>query len=175
VSVLVVKVKDVAVEGFALEEAVAEFGQPILRYCHALLCDYHEAQDAVQIVFLKAYEKQDAFDGKNLSAWLYRIAYTTCMDILRQQKKQKSMENGLQEQQKQQKDSGMSPRLEEALQKLKPTERALVYSRAVDEISYEELAKIYDTSAPTLRKRYERAKNKLAKLLTQRSEKDGQQ
>lgn len=39
-----------------LTAAIALYGQPLLRYCHHILCDYHEAQDAVQTTFIKAWD-----------------------------------------------------------------------------------------------------------------------
>ena len=45
----------------ALNEAVALYGQPLLRYCHHILCDYHDAQDAVQTTFIKAYDNRSRF------------------------------------------------------------------------------------------------------------------
>lgn len=155
-------------EAFDIDYAVAEFGQPILRYCHALLSDYHEAQDAVQLVFIKANAKAARFKaGSNLSAWLYRIAYNTCMDILRRRKRQQKLADELKEQGARETDSGMSPWLEKALAGLAPKDRALVFSRAVDEMGYDELAEIYGAKEAALRKRYERAKKKLAQLLTE--------
>lgn len=38
--------------------AIDLYGQPLLRYCHNILCDYFEAQDVVQITFIKAYNKR---------------------------------------------------------------------------------------------------------------------
>ena len=59
----------------ALADAIALYGQPLLRYCHHILCDYHEAQDAVQTTFIKAYDNRSRFrPGTSLSAWLYRLA-----------------------------------------------------------------------------------------------------
>jgi RNA polymerase sigma-70 factor (ECF subfamily) len=55
--------------------------------------------------------------------------------------------------------------LKEALLKLTGAERALIFSRVIDEKSYKELEEIYRIPANTLRKRYERAKNKLIKAL----------
>lgn len=69
---------------YELRCAVQLYGQPMLRYCHNILCDYFEAQDAVQMTFIKAYNKRNSFkNGTSLSAWLYRIAYTTCIDLLK--------------------------------------------------------------------------------------------
>ncbi len=68
----------------ALAAAIRQYGQGLLRYCHHILCDYHEAQDAVQITFCKAWERRTRCRTGALPAWLYRMAYTTCVDILRQ-------------------------------------------------------------------------------------------
>jgi RNA polymerase sigma factor (sigma-70 family) len=52
-----------------------------------------------------------------------------------------------------------------ALAPLKPQERAIIYMRTVEGYSYEELSKIMNKSQSALRKMYERAKNKAARLL----------
>jgi len=140
--------------------AIELYGQQLLRYCHNILCDYFEAQDVVQITFIKAYKKRKSFKrGTSLSAWLYRIAYTTCIDSLRKKKLLFFM-------QKTNIDSRfISDDLKEALLILSPKERALVFSRVIDEKSYADLEAIYNVSAVTLRKRYERAKAKLSTKL----------
>ncbi|MDR2168201.1 MAG: sigma-70 family RNA polymerase sigma factor [Clostridiales bacterium] len=156
-----------------INAAVAEFSHAILRYCHATLCDYHEAQDATQLVFIKAHANQARFKpGTNFSAWLYKIAYNTCMDILRKNRRRADLTEKIREKPVYE-DAGMSPALEAALLALKPQERALIFSRAIDEIDYTRLEKIYGAKAATLRKRYERAKKKLAEILTEGGYSDG--
>ncbi|MDD2477106.1 MAG: RNA polymerase sigma factor [Tepidanaerobacteraceae bacterium] len=149
--------------------AIELYGQPLLRYCHNILCDYFEAQDVVQMTFIKAYNKRKSFkSGTSLSAWLYRIAYTTCIDLLRKKKllfflphiRVKSFIE-----QESEDTNFIRDDLKEALLTLSPEERALVFSRVIDEKSYTELEEIYHVSSPTLRKRYERAKRKLSKVL----------
>ncbi|MEF9958747.1 MAG: hypothetical protein RR448_11960 [Niameybacter sp.] len=61
----------------------------------------------------------------------------------------------------------MSKTLQQALLKLSGEERALIFSRVVDAKSYAEPEDIYQIPQSTLRKRYERAKSKLAKTLKQ--------
>ena len=145
-----------------LSEAIRLYGQPLLRYCHNMLCDYFEAQDAVQITFIKAYNKRKSFtSGTSLSSWLYRIAYVTCIDLLRRKKfmvfaPKANADLGF-----------ISDGLKEALLQLSPTDRGLVFSRVIDEKDYAELEQIYHLSASVLRKRYERAKKKLSKILQQ--------
>lgn len=145
-----------------LEYAMQIYGQPLLRYCHNILCDYAGAQDAVQTTFIKAYYNRQSFkEGTTFSSWLYRIAYTTCMDILRKRKWHLFQEVPKSNQ------NYMSEELQQALLTLSGLERALIFSRIMDEKSYAELEEIYHVSASTLRKRFERAKNKLAKTLKQ--------
>lgn len=59
----------------------------------------------------------------------------------------------------------MSEELLEALSKLSGMERALIFNRIIEERDYKELEEIYHLPAATLRKRYERARKKLAKQL----------
>ena len=57
---------------------------------------------------------------------------------------------------------GISEELSSALNALSASDRALVISRVVQGFEYDELAQIYGASAQALRKRYERAKKRLA-------------
>ena len=63
--------------------------------------------------------------------------------------------------QKQQQPEGFSEEVLQALLKLSPLERAVVYVRTVEEMSYQEMAEIFECSEASLRKRHERAKKKL--------------
>lgn len=76
-------------DGACLEAVIARYGQALLRYCHHILCDYHEAQDAVQDALLRAWSRRNRFRaGTNLEAWLYKLAYHACIDLLRQRRRQ---------------------------------------------------------------------------------------
>lgn len=146
----------------ALGYAMDVYGQALLRYCHNILCDYEDAKDAVQLVFIKAYNNRKNFEkGTRLLAWLYRIAYTTCIDMLR--KRRWHIFQGAPVVNEQH----MSEILQQALLKLSGEERALIFSRVMDGKSYAEIEDIYQIPQSTLRKRYERAKKKLAKTLKQ--------
>lgn len=148
----------------ALAQIIDLYSARIFHYCFNTLCDYHDAQDALQLVFIKAYTQREKFQGRaSLLTWLYRIAANTCMDQFRGRKKIKLV--SLDEQDvvdipfvfpsEENKD------ILAALKRLSPKERGLVYLRAVEEKSYAELGQIFKTSETALRKRYERAKKKL--------------
>src|SRR5690606_25680400 len=97
--------------------------------------------------------------GTSLSAWLYRIAYTTCIDLLRKRKLlffvPQNMESKFSMSKKDESSNFMRDDLKKALLTLSPAERAWVFSRVIDEKSYAELEAIYHVSNSTLRKRYE--------------------
>ena len=108
----------------AFSRVVEAYGQELLRYCHHILCDYQEAQDAVQTAFLKAWERWDRTPaGEGLRPWLYRICYTGCMDILRRRKRG---QNAFREPPRE--PDYMGPELRQALGMLTAQERGLVLS-----------------------------------------------
>ena len=147
-----------------LEEVINIYGEKLLRYATAILCDYQEAEDVVQESFIAAYQNRNKFDGENLSAWLYKITYNRSLNQLKRRKifyfSEIYSEAVLAE-----KDEGLSDETLRALRKLKPKERALLYGRIMEEQSYEELFLLTGISPATLRKRYQRAKDKLVKEL----------
>lgn len=140
-----------------LEEIISLYGEKLLRYATAILCDYQEAENVVQDVFLSAYQCREAFDGGNLSAWLYKITYNRCLNQLKKRKlfyfseiRDAAVSPA--------DDSDLSDETLRALQRLKPKERALLYGRIMEEQSYEELSQRSGCSPTALRKQYERAK-----------------
>ncbi len=146
-----------------LEEVVNLYGEKLLRYATAILCDYHEAENIVQDTFLSAYENRDIFDGKNLSAWLYKITYNHSLNQLKRRRIFYFPE--IRSEAVSQEDRGLSDESLRALKKLKPKERALLYGRIMEELSYEELSQLTGSTAVALRKQYQRAKDKLARYL----------
>lgn len=140
--------------------AIELYGQGLLKYCHSITGNYHDAQDIVQMTFIKAYSKRKKYKpGTSLSAWIYKIAYNTTIDTMRKRKVLFFLKENEED------TSYISEDIKEALKSLTIADRALVFSRVIEEKSYSELEYIYGVSATTLRKRYERAKKKLAKAL----------
>lgn len=146
----------------ALIETMDKYTQPLLRYCHNILCDYHEVQDALQVTFIKAYQKRTILkQNMRLSPWLYKIAYNTCVDIIRKRRNTEQLADY-----KQEVDSNRIPEdILAALLKLNAMDRSIVYGRVMEQMSYDELSKIHGKSPAALRKRYERAKKYLAEQL----------
>lgn len=152
--------------GFDLERAVSEHGRALLTRAYALLCDWHEAEDAVQDAFASAYEHSGKFDGKSELAWLMKITENKCLDRLRRRKTVSLEELGdAVGSVTDSYDAGYSPPVIAALGKLSAEERAVVLWRVCDELDYGEIARRQHISPGAARKRAERAKKRLAEYL----------
>lgn len=148
-----------------LEKLMSQLTKPLMRYCSSILLNFADAEDAVQTTFIKVYKKRHTLKNPDaLNTFIYRIAYSVCIDIIRSRKLFIPLNEEV-ENIKQIEDEYFSEILHDALLKLSPFDRALVYSRIVEEYSYKELSEIHKKSEVSLRKRYERAKNKLQEIL----------
>lgn len=149
-----------------LEEVITLYGAKLFRYCYHTLCDYHAAEDVTQTALMKAYRGRETFSGdSSLSTWLYRIAYTCCIDELRRRRPTLPLFAARDVPAYAEEADEFGQEVMEAMGRLTPLERTVVYARIAEEKSYREIAEISGESELALRKRYERAKRKLAGLL----------
>lgn len=157
-----------------LGEVIELFADKLLRYANTILCDYQDAENIVQDTFLSAFENRASFDGNNLSAWLYKITYHKSINQLRKRKLLWFREISLNETittkgiaANETEYDEFSSQTFKALKKLTPKERALLHARIIENQSYQELSYTTGDSESALRKRYERAKNKIITYLNQ--------
>ena len=64
-------------------DCVGQYERLVLTVCLSFTGNWFDAEDLAQESFLAAYRHLDAFDGRNMKAWLTAIAANKCRDYLR--------------------------------------------------------------------------------------------
>lgn len=129
------------------------------------------ARDITQQVFLKIFYKVGEFRGQSeFTTWLYRITVNACVDEQRKNRRFFSFENlfGFNEphMKRTQEDKilkkEISDEVQTAIATLKPKFRLPILLKYVENLSYEEIAKILNCSMGTVASRLNRGHKMLA-------------
>jgi len=158
----------------AFEDVVRKYQDRVYNLCRYMIQDAHDAQDAAQDVFLKAYRNLKTFKpDASLYTWLYRIAVNTCLDYKKKSRPEQAEDESViddltstepsPEQRYQSKEIGQAIQL--ALQKLPESLRAAIVLKEIEDLSYEEIAEVLHTSIGTVKSRVSRAREELRRLL----------
>lgn len=146
----------------ALAAAVDVLFPELYRYAVGILLNRPDAEDAVQNAFIALWQHRSAVKNPDaVRAYLYRCTYRAAVDLIRRNRLLMPLQQS----------GGMCPLSEEmktALSQLSPAERAIVYERAVMETPYAELAAHLGLREDNVRKKYQRARKKLAAYLPRR-------
>jgi RNA polymerase sigma-70 factor (ECF subfamily) len=163
----------------AFEEIVLKYQDKIYNLCRHMLQNAHDAEDAAQDVFVKAYQNLNRFKPEaSLLTWLYRIAINTCIDYRRKpffESLFKNSKEGDVFAVDQLSDSPSPERLYEskqishaiqlALGRLSEKLRTVIVLKEIEGLSYEEIAEILEVSIGTVKSRISRAREELKELL----------
>jgi RNA polymerase sigma-70 factor (ECF subfamily) len=163
----------------AFNELVLTYQDRIYNLCRHMLANSHDAEDAAQDAFLKAYQGLHKFQpNASFYTWVYRIAVNTCIDYRRkpffESLFRRSSEG--EEVMLDLPSSGPSPErileakerdraLWQGLSRLSPKLRAAIVLKEVESLSYEEISDVLDISLGTVKSRISRAREELTALL----------
>lgn len=147
-----------------LEEWMAEHGPAVLGLARKMLRDSHAAEDVFQTTFVKAYCRTLPFrDAGHARAWLLTVAANDCRSRLRSAWKKKvsltcTLPNARQ-------NGPAAAGLAEALGKLPPRYRDLVWLYYYAGYDTNEIARMAGIPPATVRTRLKRARERLKGLL----------
>jgi RNA polymerase sigma-70 factor (ECF subfamily) len=168
-------------------ELLAQFREPVTRekgftgiikkyqeklYWHIrrMVIEHEDANDVLQNMFIKVWKGLDNFrEDSQLYTWLYRIATNESLSFIEQKKKKQSLslsnhENGLANQLKADKNFDSTKiewKLQMAMQKLPQKQRVVFNLRYYDEMPYEEMSRVLETSEGALKASYHHAVKKI--------------
>lgn len=167
-----------ASQNLVWNQVVDELYEPIYRFCWQMLRVSADAEDAVQEVFLKVFQKHRLLrDLTALKPWTYSIARNVCIDKLR---KSKRREQAFQTLAADTQPSGSAPELsrflEEAITRLPRKQREIFILRHWHDFSTAETAEILKVRPGTVKSHLKRAvdtlKTELQAAESERSSKD---
>ncbi|MGM9764627.1 MAG: RNA polymerase sigma factor [Candidatus Cryptobacteroides sp.] len=160
----------------AFNAIVDNYTERLYFHIRRFLCSHEDTNDLLQEVFIKIWGALPSFRGESrLFTWIYRIATNETLNWLRKQKIKSvlsfSSDSGILEK-KIDEDTyfdgnAMQRELQKAIQRLPQKQRIVFCLRYFDEMKYEDIADITDTSVGALKASYHIAYEKIKKELTQ--------
>ena len=149
---------------------IKKYQEKLYWHIRRILVDHEDANDVLQNVFIRVWNGLENFrEDSQLYTWLYRIATNESLTFLEQQKKRTSVslgdvENGLSNRIKadQHFDANkLEWKLQLAIQQLPEKQRIVFNLRYYDEMPYEEMSRVLDTSEGALKASYHHAVKKI--------------
>lgn len=142
------------------------------RYARALVGDPASADDLVQDTLERAWTKLHLFrHGTDLRAWLFTVMHNVHVNRLRAARPTETLEEEMPElaQRAAQGDALLVRDLERALAALPVAQREVLLLVALEDLSYEETARVLGIPIGTVMSRLARAREKLRGLMQERS------
>lgn len=139
-----------------------------------MVIDHDDADDLVQEVFIKVWKYLDKFRGDSkLYTWIYRIATNECLSFLAKKKKRFFLPIvDVEKELSTQIDNGnnitgdeIQLKLQKALLQLPDKQRMVFNMKYFDEMKYEDIAKITETSVGALKASYHHAVKKIEGII----------
>lgn len=158
----------------AFTALVQKYQEKLYWHIRRIAISHDDTDDILQLVFVKAWKNLDNFRGDaSLYTWLYRIATNETLTYLKKEKKRRSLsldtEEGMMTE-KLEAEQGFDARklewkLQQAIQML-PEKQRLVFSlRYYDEMPYEQMSEILNTSEGALKASYHHAAKKIEEFI----------
>ena len=171
---LLVKLKDPETRNYGFNLMVRKYQKKIYWHVRKMVIDHDDADDLVQEVFVKVWKNMGNFrEDAQLFTWIYRIATNECLNFLRKKKNRFFIPiHDIQNELTKKLDSSpyidgdeIQMKLQKALLKLPDKQRLVFNMKYFDELKYEEIAEITETSVGSLKASYHHAVKKIEAFL----------
>lgn len=168
----------------AFRSLVASYQDKVVNTCYGFLHDEDDAKDAAQEVFMEIHRSVSQFKGESkLSTWIYRIAVTKSLEHIRKRdrKKRFGFLRGLlgTETEPDELENKSVPKPDENLEnderkkvllkhvhELNESQRTAIVMLYFEELSYQEIADVMQTSISSVESLLFRARQNLKKKLS---------
>ncbi|RYZ47531.1 MAG: RNA polymerase sigma factor [Sphingobacteriales bacterium] len=158
----------------AFTKIIRKYQEKLYWHVRRLVINHEDANDVLQNVFIKVWNYLDNFrEEANLYTWLYRIATNETLTFLDKEKRRASLslsdhESGLENKLKS--ETGFDAnklewKLQQAIQSLPDKQKQVFLLRYYDEMPYEEMSRVLETSTGALKASYHHAVKKVEEFL----------
>jgi RNA polymerase sigma-70 factor (ECF subfamily) len=154
----------------AFEQVVDKYQKPLFNVAYRLTGNRNDAEEVTQVAFIKAFEKLHTFNKESkFFSWIYRIAVNESLNFRNARKhhdpisdvdgsKYENPETLYQERETEE-------HIQYALGKIKEEYRAVIVLRHLQGLSYDDISKILDVPAKTVKSRLFSARQLLRDIL----------
>jgi len=169
-SELLVQFRNPSTRERAFTAIIKKYQERLYWHIRRMLVDHEDTNDVLQNVFIRVWNGLDNFrEDAQLYTWLYRIATNESLTFIEQQKKKASVplddvEGSLSNKIKADKyfdPNKLEWKLQVAIQQLPEKQRVVFNLRYYDEMPYEEMSKVLETSEGALKASYHHAVKKI--------------
>lgn len=149
---------------------IKKYQEKLYWHIRRMVVEHEDANDVLQNMFIKVWKGLENFrEDSQLYTWLYRIATNESLTFIEQKKKRSSLslsdvESGLSNSLKADKDfdpKKIEWKLQLAIQQLPEKQRVVFSLRYYDEMPYEEMSRVLETSEGALKASYHHAVKKI--------------
>lgn len=167
---LLVQFRNPGTKEKAFTAILKKYQEKLYWHIRRMVVDHEDANDVLQNMFIKVWKGLDNFrEDSQLYTWLYRIATNESLSFLEQQKRRSTLsmdeeENSLTNKLKADKyfdANKLEWKLQVAIQQLPEKQRIVFNLRYYDEMPYEEMSKVLETSEGALKASYHHAAKKI--------------
>ena len=161
----------------AFSKLVEAYSERLYWQIRKMVLSHDDANDVLQDVFIKAWTNIDNFRGDSkLTTWLYRIAINESITFINKKRAQNNISvddddvfllNTLEGDTYFDGDEAQKI-LQEAILKLPEKQRIVFQMKYFDEMKYDEMSEILDTSTGALKASYHHAVKKIESFLSER-------
>ena len=158
----------------AFTELIKKYQEKLYWHVRRMVIEHEDANDVLQNVFIRVWNGLENFrEDSQLYTWLYRVATNECLTFLEQRKKRSAVslsdiESNLSNKIMADKHfdaNKLEWKLQLAIQQLPDKQRVVFGLRYYDEMPYEEMSRVLETSEGALKASYHHAVKKIEEFI----------
>ena len=172
---LLAKIRNPETRNYGFNLLVRAYQQKVYWHIRKMVIDHDDADDITQEVFIKIHKHIDGFrEDSQLYTWIYRISTNECLSFLQKKKRKFFLPIGdITGELRSKLDSSshvsgdeIQLKLQKALLMLPDKQRLVFNMKYFDDMTYEEISEITNTSVGALKASFHHAVKKIEEFLT---------